>query len=211
MIEATALSSWEGFYVIVGSSAAALTGLQFVVIALIAETEARRGLTEVDAFGTPNVVHFSAVLLIAAMLTAPWPKATNVAIPIGISGALGVIYGLIVTRRARRTTLYKPVLEDWVFHVVLPLAAYAVLATAALTLPRYLVSSLFAIAASSVLLLFVGIHNAWDTVTYVALRMAQPPANTTAEATATGEDAQPRASSADARGDAGPSNAPNPA
>jgi len=31
----TALSGWENFYVIVGSSAGALIGLQFVVITLI--------------------------------------------------------------------------------------------------------------------------------------------------------------------------------
>ena len=39
MVEGTtlsALSRWENFYVIVGSSAGALTGLQFVVMALIA-------------------------------------------------------------------------------------------------------------------------------------------------------------------------------
>jgi hypothetical protein len=33
----TALDGWENFYVIVGSSAGALIGLQFVVITLIAE------------------------------------------------------------------------------------------------------------------------------------------------------------------------------
>ena len=30
-------------------------------------------------------------------------------------------------------------------------------------------SALFVIAATALLLLFIGIHNAWDTVTYVAL------------------------------------------
>ncbi|MFZ1072124.1 MAG: hypothetical protein WAO21_01690 [Verrucomicrobiia bacterium] len=34
----TALDGWENFYVIVGSSAGALIGLQFVVITLIKET-----------------------------------------------------------------------------------------------------------------------------------------------------------------------------
>jgi hypothetical protein len=37
----TALGEWESFYVIVGSSAGALIGLQFVVIALIAERPRR--------------------------------------------------------------------------------------------------------------------------------------------------------------------------
>jgi hypothetical protein len=38
------LVAWESFYVIVGSSGAALTGLQFIVIALIAESRARAGI-----------------------------------------------------------------------------------------------------------------------------------------------------------------------
>ena len=71
------LTQWESFYVIVGSSAGALTGLQFVVIALIAEAEAAvavsSGMLEIRAFGTPTVVHFCAVLFISAVLSAPWP------------------------------------------------------------------------------------------------------------------------------------------
>jgi len=34
--------------------------------------------------------------------------------------------------------------------------------------------ALFVIGAATVLLLFIGIHNAWDTVTYVALERSQP-------------------------------------
>jgi hypothetical protein len=39
-------------------------------------------------------------------------------------------------------------------------------------LPRTPSHSLFFVAGASLLLLFIGIHNAWDTVTYVAI---QPP------------------------------------
>ena len=53
--------AWETFYVIVGSSAGALTGLMFVVIALVAEF--RGSERQIEAFGTPTVVHFSAPLL----------------------------------------------------------------------------------------------------------------------------------------------------
>jgi hypothetical protein len=212
MIEASALSAWESFYVIVGSSAAALTGLQFVVIALIAESEARRSMNEVAAFGTPTVVHFGAVLLISAILSAPWPQLANAATAVGLSGGWGVIYLLIVTRRARRTTVYKPVLEDWIWHVALPLAAYVTLLGGAVALPRYVLWSLFAIAASSVLLLFIGIHNAWDTVTYLAIGMAQPAANATASTTtderAAEESVQVRAPAPEAPAEGRPSVAP---
>ena|SRR6266536_4124051 len=57
------LVAWESFYVIVGSSGAALTGLQFVVMALIAESSRRSSGREISAFGTPTVIHFCAVLL----------------------------------------------------------------------------------------------------------------------------------------------------
>jgi len=163
------LSAWESFYVIVGSSAAALTGLQFVVIALIAETRRRGTMNEIDAFGTPTVLHFGAALLISAILSAPWPSLAGAATALGICGFLGVGYALIVLRRARRQTGYKPVLEDWIWHVILPLVAYAVLTTAAITLVRHAIVSLFFVGGTALLLLFIGIHNAWDTVTYLAL------------------------------------------
>src|SRR3989442_5565179 len=74
VVESTALApfaGWENFYVIIGSSAAALTGLQFVVIVLGAEARSVRG-PELGAFGTPTVVHFCAVLLVSAILSVPW-------------------------------------------------------------------------------------------------------------------------------------------
>ncbi len=40
------LKAWETYCVIVGSSAAALTGLQFVVLTLVAQSQAVRGSSE---------------------------------------------------------------------------------------------------------------------------------------------------------------------
>ena len=72
-------------------------------------------------------------------------------------------------RRARRQTGYTPVLEDWLFHTVIPLAAYAVLFVAALLIVAHATGAMFAIAAMALLLLLTGIHNAWDTVTYIVV------------------------------------------
>jgi len=71
-----------------------------------------------------------------------------------------------VVRRMRRQAAYKPVFEDWLFHVLLPLAAYVTLAVTAFAVHWYLREALFGIGAVALLLLFVGIHNAWDGVTY---------------------------------------------
>ena len=160
--------AWETFYEIVGSASGALAGLMFVVIALVADA---RGATEsqLDAFGTPTVIHFGAALLLSALSAAPWPGLTSFRIALTLYGATGFLYMIIVIRRTRHLTEYLAVFEDWLFHAVLPLAAYIAVLTAAITLRRASTFSLFAIGAAALLLLFVGVHNAWDTVTYILI------------------------------------------
>ena len=160
--------AWETFYVIVGSSAGALTGLMFVVIALIAEV--RGSARQIQAFGTPTVVHLSAVLLLAALLTAPWPAMSFARVSLSAFGAAGVVYMVIVLRRARRQADYAPVVEDWLFHIILPMVSYLGIFAAAVVLPRRPTLLLFVIGTAAVLLLSVGIHNAWDTVTYIVVQ-----------------------------------------
>jgi len=58
-------------------------------------------------------------------------------------------------------------MEDWVWHILLPAAAYAAVLLAALLLGRSATGPLFGIAVATLLLLCIGIHNAWDTVTYL--------------------------------------------
>jgi hypothetical protein len=163
----TALFAWENFYVIVGSSAGALIGLQFVVITLIAAMPRRAGTAQAGAaFSTPNVVHFGSVLLLAGILSAPWEAIFPAAILWGVLGLTGIIYEIVVARRMRTQSIYMPVFEDWLFHVVLPFAAYATLAVAGFMAGFHLHAALFSLGAAALLLLFVGIHNAWDAVTY---------------------------------------------
>ena len=167
------LAAWQNFYVIIGAAAATLTGLIFVVATLLAGVR-RRVSTAGDSFSTfntPNVVHFSAALLVAALLSAPWPALWAASLPLGGLGLGGALYMVIVFRRARRQTHYQPVLEDWLFHTVLPLAAYTALLAAALFLPQYPTPSLFVIAGGTLLLLFIGIHNAWDNVAYITMEL----------------------------------------
>lgn len=53
------------------------------------------------------------------------------------------------------------------FHSALPLLAYAVLALSSIMPYRfYLVDPLFIVGGVALSLLFIGIHNAWDSVSY---------------------------------------------
>ncbi len=137
MLMAEPLAPWESFYVIVGSSAGALTGLQFVVIALIAEAEAAASMLEVRAFGTPTVVHFCAVLFISAVLSAPWHALSNAGLVLGACGVAGIVYVMVVIRHARRQTGYSPDAEDWFWYFALPLVGYASLLAAGILLEQH--------------------------------------------------------------------------
>ena len=168
-------AEWESFYVIVGSAAGALTGLQFVVMTLIARKPPLRREAAGAAFITPTIVHFAAALLLAAVLCAPWPMIIPIAAICGLHRPHrphrphGGGYAALVARRMRRQTTYRPDLEDWLCHVLLPLAAYAILAVSALAAPSRTLEALFGVATATLLLLFIGIHNAWDTVSYHVL------------------------------------------
>jgi len=167
------LATWQTLYVLIGSAAATLTGLVFVVITLVAGNRLRRSSAPTAAFNSPNVVHFCLALLVAAILCAPWQVLWNASLLLGLCGLGGVIYVVIVLRRVRQQTDYTPVLEDWLWHTVLPLVSYSGLVVAALLLPIDPAPALFVIAAATVLLLFIGIHNTWDNVTYVAIELNQ--------------------------------------
>ena len=159
-------AAWNSFYVIVGSAAGALIGLQFVVMTLIAERPRLRTPEAGAAFATPSVVHFGVVLLLSAVVSVPWHEIGTVSVVWGLVGLSGIVYAVVVTRRLRVQTVYQPVCEDWLFHVLLPFAAYAMLAGSAYVAHSHARPALFVVGAATLLLLFVGIHNAWDAATY---------------------------------------------
>jgi hypothetical protein len=168
------LEGWTEFYLIAGTAAAALTGLQFVVATLIAG-DADHVLAGADpedglaAFGSPTVVHFSLAMLVSAVMCVPWPGYGTLRATLGVLavGALG--YSAVVLRRALRQRSYRPVMEDWIFHLLLPCAAYVAILLAGLLFRRGAEWPAFAVGGATLLLICVGIHNAWDTVTFLTI------------------------------------------
>lgn len=161
------LDAWQSFYVIVGSSAGALTGLQFVVIALLPTTRHHGTSAEINAFASPTVVHFCLVLLVAVMLSAPWHNISWALLAVTCDGIGGLIYLVIVWWRARRQTGYTPVAEDWIWHFMLPAVAYGALAVSGIAIAA--ATAPWTVAGAVVLLLFAAIHNAWDSAVFVAI------------------------------------------
>lgn len=175
MTESVPFPSWESFYVIVGSSAGALTGLQFVVMALIADSRRNPTPETISTFGTPTIVHFCVVLVLSAVLSAPWPNLVGPSWMLTMKGVVGLVYVGMVTSKAFRQNGYKPVFEDWLFHNILPGIAYTLLFLGGILLMRQTTVALFMVATMAIILLLVGIHNAWDTVTFIVVGDAKPP------------------------------------
>ena len=169
----TPLSAWQNFYVIIGSSGAALIGIQFVVIALIANVRRRTTAETISAFGTPTVTHLISALVISTVMSAPWPSLFPMSVALSTYSFAGLLYGAIVIHRARRQKDYKPVAEDWLWHAFLPFAIYLALALAALSLRTTTQVAMFAIGAAALGLLIIGIHNAWDSVTYMVVALSK--------------------------------------
>jgi len=163
------LAAWSSFYVMTGSSAAALTGLMFVVITLVKGEERLEGARDGTAtFSTPTVVHLGTALLISALLCAPWPSAAGPAVVLGLIGLAGVAYVLRVMRRTQQFTGYDPDLDDWIWYAILPFVAYTVILAAAIAFFTLPADAPFAVAAGVLFLIFIAIRNAWDMVTYIA-------------------------------------------
>jgi hypothetical protein len=168
------LSNWQNFFMIIGTAAATLTGLMFIVITLIAGIDVHIPTVNagISAFNTPTVVHFCSVLLLAVILSAPWQAFASVSLLLGLLGLGEVIYLITVIRRMRRIPGYQTPLRDRLWYSAVPLSAYFVLIVSAITLPVNPALVLYIISAVMVVLLFTGIRNAWDLLTYLAVDRA---------------------------------------
>jgi len=170
----TLLGGWENFYVIVGTTAGGLTGLTFVVIALVRDAN-KVTPDGLGAFVTPTIVHFAGVLALACFLSMPHQSSLSLSIGFGIVGIAGLLYSGYIAGGIRRTSAnYSPVLEDWLFNVIVPGLVDVTLLAAAVTIRTWPAPTLFAVAAAALVTLFVGIHNAWDIAVWMTTRT--PPA-----------------------------------
>ncbi|MGR4064090.1 MAG: hypothetical protein ACLQPV_01420, partial [Vulcanimicrobiaceae bacterium] len=143
-----------------------------LVMGLERENASREGIS---AFSTPTVVHYGTVLLVSAILVAPWRSMTGPIALVGIAGFGGIAYVLRVTLLAKRVSGYEPDLDDWIWYSLMPLVAYAALLVGAVMLVALPADAMFGIAGSVALLLLIGVRNAWDIVTYLAVKEVDPP------------------------------------
>jgi hypothetical protein len=174
-MDASLLAGWENFYVIVGSSAGGLTGLTFVVIALIRDTRRARP-TGLRGFVTPTIVHFGGVLALAAFLSMPHQRPLSLSVGFGLAGLAGLIYGGVIARYiSGQGSQYAPVREDWIFNVIVPTLTYGFLLVMAFLVWSRPAQTLYCVAVLCLILLFLGMRNAWDIAIWMTLSKSPDP------------------------------------
>jgi membrane protein implicated in regulation of membrane protease activity len=88
---------------------------------------------------------------------------------LGLIGLYGIVYQVRVIDKARGLSNYRPDLEDWIWFTILPFLAYVAILGGAVLLLTIPVDALFAFAAGVMLMIVLGIRNAWDVVTFIAI------------------------------------------
>ncbi len=166
--QSAGLKEWREFYVIVGSGAAALTAVMFIVASLRTQAMAARTKDSVRAFVTPTVVFFLSVLLLSGLMTVPAISRAVLGTLLGLGGlgALGYLIAIKGHQRWRKSRS-KLGLEDWTFYIGLPFLAYLLLLASGVAVWKEAALALEMVAVTAMLLLAVGTHNAWDLVLWM--------------------------------------------
>ena len=161
------LHQWHEFYVLVGTAAATLTGLMFVVVSIGPQVIASRSASGVRTFVTPVMVHFTSVLAVSALMIVPLmtPGVLAVLLALGSLGVLIYIFAIGAHGQWRQSKLGR---DDWIGYIGVPVLSYLVILAAAVAIWREAAPGFAMVAAAAVLLLIAGIRNAWDLVIWMA-------------------------------------------
>ena len=152
------MHDWNNFYLLAGGTAGTLIGLIFVVITLGIEHRQPRDSDRTHRFVTPILVHFTSLLVIALVMVAPASASTR-AVALGVIGCAGLAYVMNLALMSRRRA--KSDERELVWDVLLPIASYVLIATAAAAwaLQASFANAIGAVAV--VILLVAALRNSW--------------------------------------------------
>jgi hypothetical protein len=162
---------WDNFYLLIGTAAAALIGLLFVVATLTAGREATTATRGQHIYMTPTVFHLALVLLVSALMLAPEIGARLIGALLSAGAAVGFVYTAIIgVELKQRKTPAPPHWSDLWCYAFVPAAIYLGLAATAGLVWRLPTAAPYSLALTVAALLLIAIRNAWDLVTWLAPR-----------------------------------------
>lgn len=156
---------------LLGEVSATLTGLMFVAASIGARLIIEEDDPKVRTFLTPTVTYFSHVLLLSALMNVPTQTRTALTAQFAAAGLIGAGYSLSHFPRLRGFQQDRAFSrQTWIWNLILPFVSALSLLSAAFFLPRSVTGALDAAAVGILLLVMVGLHNAWNVTLNLALR-----------------------------------------
>lgn len=169
----TLLREWQTFYTLVGTAGATLAGLMFVAVTL--GRTPRRRLAALRAHSDPALLAFVLSLLLSGLLlmpslTRPWFGAALLA-----SGLLSLLYLALVLRQLIGGGMSRFWdFSDWLWYAAAPvLGGLLLLGSGVLGLLGQAHAALNLTGISLIVLLTMGLRNAWDLVTFTLAQAAR--------------------------------------
>lgn len=165
------LRASQNFYMLAGGASASLMGLVFVAASLAARLVAPdTAAAGVRTFVTPIIIHFSAILVIALLVMIPTHTPASLGSYLGFGGIAGLAYSgttgvQLWQHHCERSRLKR---ADWLWRACLPSVGYLLILSAAGGLLTRTASSLDGLTLAVIILLLLGIRNAWDLLLWIA-------------------------------------------
>jgi hypothetical protein len=166
---------WSEFYLFVGSAAAVLIGLIFVVISLMQDRSRSAVLAGSKLYMGPIVLSLSFTLVLSAAALVPEIDTGRFALVSGIVALWGLARGIMSTAGIWRLGAGNKVhwTDAW-FYGVIPSLLYFVLAGVAAALGAGLSWAADGLALVVMGILLNAIRNEWDLITWLAPRQDKP-------------------------------------
>jgi hypothetical protein len=160
---------WDSYFLLIGGAAGALIGLLFVVASLPSGIERETRMRGASLFMTPIVFHFAVVVVVSGIALAPKVSASHAAWLLAAAAAVGAAHlAYVVKGIASPAPPAAPHWSDLWCYGVAPFLIYLCLGGSAWAVGNQASWAPDAVAAAGLLLLLIGIRNAWDLVTWLA-------------------------------------------
>ena len=164
---------WETYYLMIGTSAAALIGVMFIVTTLTAEIAIEQINRGVAIYKNPIVFHLAVIVATSALVMVPEHLLVAIAAALAGLGLVGLGYAALTIRRMfERYEFYQATGWDKLYYGYLPAVLYLVMGAGALSVFSAPELAAEAVGLATLLLLLVSIRNAWDVATF-AVRIAR--------------------------------------
>ena len=166
------LRDWHDFYVLMGTAGATLAGLVFVAISLGTRLLNQDNLAGWRTYTDQPLLSFATALAKAGVLLVPTLTGLTLGALLCLIGAANLGYSGFLVRQLVRARQQRPLsAADWLWQVTAPLLGSVLTLGAGV---GFLLGerevALSVTAFVSLLLLLVGIRNAWNMVLWVAAR-----------------------------------------